>query len=133
RWTAWLQVAVLVPANLVGALVSFTYFAFVDPLAPPRTYEIGGAVRFFAVGFTLLSVGVAVWSDRWSRVLNPVARRYPTSIDARRRALLLPYSLAGIVFCAWALAGLLFGVIRPLMIGMFTMERAIRFIFGNTF
>jgi adenylate cyclase len=133
RWTAWLQVAVLVPANLVGALVSFTYFAFVDPLAPPRTYEIGGAVRFFAVGFTLLSVGVAVWSDRWSRVLNPVDGRYPTSIDARRRALLLPYALAGIVFCAWALAGLLFGVIRPLMIGMFTMERAIRFIFGNTF
>jgi adenylate cyclase len=133
RWTAWLQVAVLVPANLVGALVSFTYFAFVDPLAPPRTDEIGGAVRFFAVGFTLLSVIVAVWSDRWSRVLNPVDGRYPTSMEARRRALLLPYALAGIVFCAWAIAGLLFGVIRPLMIGMFTMERAIRFIFGNTF
>ena len=48
--------AVLVPANLVGALVSFTYFTFVDLLAPPRSHEFGGAVRFFAVGFTLLSV-----------------------------------------------------------------------------
>ena len=121
------------PANLVGALVSFTYFSFVDLLAPPRSHEFGGAVRFFAVGFTLLSVLVAVWADRWSRPLNPVDGRYPTSMEARRRALLLPYALAGIVFCAWALAGLLFGVIRPLMIDMFTMERAIRFIFGNTF
>ena len=88
RWTAWLQVAVLVPANLVGALVSFTYFSFVDQLAPPRSHEFGGAVRFFAVGFTLLSVLVAVWADRWSRPLNPVDGRYPTSMEARRRALL---------------------------------------------
>jgi adenylate cyclase len=133
RWTAWLQMAVLVPANLVGAVVSFTYFAFVDRLAPPRSYSLVGAVTFFVVGFSLLAGLVSVWAARWSRGLDPVDGRLPTSIDARRRALLLPYALAGIIFVTWALAGLLFGVIRPLMIGLFTPERAIRFIFGNTF
>jgi adenylate cyclase len=132
RWTSWLQIAVLVPANLIGAVVSFTYFSFVDQLAPPRSYEFSGAVRFFVLGFALLAAMVWIWADRWSRILDPVDGRWPTSLEARRRALLLPYALAGIVFCAWALAGLLFGVIRPLMIGLFTMERAIRFIFGNT-
>ena len=74
-------------------------------------------------------------------VVPPIAGRGPStrSTAATRRrwklaaARCYPYALAGIVFCAWALAGLLFGVIRPLMIDMFTLERAIRFIFGNTF
>lgn len=133
RWTAWLQMVVLVPANLIGAVVSFTYFNFVDPLAPGRDDVLAGSVLFFLFGFALLSGLVSVWANRWSRVLDPVDGRVPTSTEARRRALLLPYALAGIVFVAWALAGLLFGVIRPLMLGAFTTERAVRFIFGNTF
>jgi len=123
RWPAWLQMAVLVPANLIGALVSFTYFTFVDQLTPRRD-GISGAALFFVVGFALLAAFVSFWADRWSRVLDPVDCRWPTSMEARRRALLLPYALAGIVFCGWALAGLLFGVIRPLMLGVFTVERA---------
>ena len=133
RSPAWLQVAVLVPANLIGALVSFTYFTFVDHLTPPRTDGLAGAIRFFIVGFVLLVAIASVWTNRWTRILNPVDGRWPTSMEARRRALLLPYAIAGIIFCAWALAGLLFGVIRPLMLGIFTVERAARFIFGNTF
>jgi adenylate cyclase len=133
RWTAWLQMVVLVPANLIGAVVSFTYFNFVDPLAPGRDDVLAGSVLFFLFGFALLSGLVSVWANRWSRVLDPVDGRVPTSTESRRRALLLPYALAGIVFIAWTLAGLLFGVIRPLMLGAFTPERAVRFIFGNTF
>lgn len=133
RWTAWLQMVVLVPANLIGAVVSFTYFTFVDWLTPDGSDELVGSMLFFLVGFALLSGLVSVWANRWSRVLDPVNGRMPTSMEARRRALQLPYALAGIVFVAWALAGLLFGVIRPLMIGAFTTERAVRFIFGNTF
>src|SRR5437667_589072 len=124
RSPAWLQVAVLVPANLVGALVSFTYFTFVDFLTPPRTDGLAGAIRFFIVGFALLVAIAAIWTTRWTRILNPVDGRWPTSMEARRRALLFPYAIAGIIFCGWALAGLLFGVIRPLMLGVFTVERA---------
>ena len=133
RWTAWLQMAVLVPANLIGAIVSFTYFTFVDRLAPTQPGDLAGAIVFFLVGFAVLVGLVSISASRWSRVLDPVDGRGPISTEARRRALLLPYALAGIVFGAWALAGLLFGVIRPLMIGAFTPERAVRFIFGNTF
>src|SRR5262245_17953913 len=108
RWTAWLQMVVLVPANLIGAVGAFTYFNFVDPLAPGRDDVLAGSVLFFLFGFALLSGLVSVWANRWSRVLDPVDGRVPTSTEARRRALLLPYALAGIVFIAWALAGLLF-------------------------
>jgi adenylate cyclase len=133
RWTAWLQMVVLVPANLIGAVVSFTYFTFVDPLAPMQSGDLPGAIVFFLTGFALLAGLVSISASRWSRVLDPVDGRLPTSTDARRRALLLPYALAGIVFFVWVLAGLLFGVIRPLMLGNFTVARAVRFIFGNTF
>ncbi|PYM75947.1 MAG: hypothetical protein DME03_10050, partial [Candidatus Rokuibacteriota bacterium] len=115
-WTAWLQMAVLVPANLIGAIVSFTYFTFVDQLAPTQPGDLAGAIVFFLVGFAVLVGLVSISASRWSRVLDPVDGRGPISTEARRRALLLPYALAGIVFGAWALAGLLFGVIRPLMI-----------------
>src|SRR5262249_36763652 len=120
RWTAWLQMTVLVPANLIGAIVSFTYFNFVDRLAPGPDEVLAGSILVFLFGFGLLSGLVSVWANRWSRVLDPVDGRLPTSTEARRRALLLPYALAGIVFVAWALAGLLFGVIRPLTLGAFT-------------
>jgi len=133
RWTAWLQMVVLIPANLIGALVSFTYFTFVDPLAPMREGVLSGAIGFFIFGFTLVTVIVSFWADRWTRILNPVDGRWPTSLEARRRALLLPYGIAGIIFCGWVLAGLIFGVIRPLMVGIFTVERSFRSIFGITF
>src|SRR4030095_7683206 len=104
-----------------------------DPLRPAQPVDVPGAVVFFLPGFALLAGLVSISADRWSRVLDAVDGRVPTSTEARRRALLLPYALAGIVFVAWALAGLLFGVIRPLMLGAFTTEGAVRFIFGNTF
>jgi hypothetical protein len=78
RWTAWLQMVVLVPANLIGAVVSFTYFNFVDPLAPGRDDVLAGSVLFFLFGFALLSGLVSVWANRWSRVLDPVDGRVPT-------------------------------------------------------
>jgi adenylate cyclase len=133
RGPAWLQQVALVPANLVGALVSFTYFTFVDPQMPRDPGMLSGVIGFFIFGFTLLTTIVVVWAGRWTRRLDPVDGRRPTSPEARRRALLLPYAIAGIVFCGWVLAGLLFGVIRPLTLGTFTVERAVRFIFGTTF
>ena len=124
---------VLALTNLIGALVSFTYFTFVDYTMPPHAGRLSGAIGFFVVGFIVLAAIVMVWADRWARVLNPVDGRWPTSVEARRRALLLPYALAGMIFGSWVLSGLVFGVIRPLMVGTFTVDRALRFIFGNTF
>jgi adenylate cyclase len=133
RWNGERYMVVLGLANLVGALVSFTYFTFVDYTMPPHAGRLSGAIGFFIAGFIVLAAFVNVWADRWARVLNPVDGRWPSSMEARRRALLLPYVLAGMVFCSWVLAGVVFGVIRPLMVGTFTVDRALRFIFGNTF
>jgi adenylate cyclase len=127
------QLLVLLPCNLLGALVSFAYFTFVDAMtALPAQVPVRGAVTAFVVGFTLIAGFVIVWINRWARVLDPVDGRYPTSPEAQRRALMLPYAMAGITFCGWALAGLIWGVVRPIHLGVFTVERAVRFIFGNT-
>ena len=125
--------AVLVPANLLGALVSFAYFTFIDSMAPTAAEaSLRGSVAFFIVGFSALTAMVYVSIRRWARALEPVEDRKPTSAEARRRALLLPYALAGITFGAWALAGILWGVVRPWSLGALTPERALRFIFGTT-
>src|SRR5436309_24025 len=117
---------VLVPANLLGALVSFAYFTFIDAMAPTATgASLRGSVAFFIVGFSALTAIVYVSIDRWSRPLESVDDQRPTSPEARRRALLLPYALAGITFCAWAMAGVLWGVVRPLLLGALTPERAL--------
>ena len=88
-------VAVLVPANLVGALVSFTSPSSTS-LAPPRSHEFGGAVRFFAVGFTLLSVLVRL-ADRWPAP-QPGRRPLPDVDGSSPPRAATPYALAGIVF-----------------------------------
>src|SRR5438105_10098074 len=112
---------VLVPANLLGALVAFAYFTFLDPMAPTTTEaSLRGSIAFFIVGFSALTGIVYVSIGRWSRALEPVDGRQPTSADARRRALLLPYALASITFGAWVLAGVLWGVVRPLLLGALT-------------
>ena len=134
RGTIGRHVAVLLPANLIGALVSFTYFTFVDFRTPPLP---GGhwrtSLAFFVVGFGVLMVIVLGWVRRWTRALEPGGGAAPLTAETRRRALLFPYALAGITFCGWALASLIFGWIRPAWLGTFTLERALRFTFGNTF
>src|SRR4030095_850979 len=85
---------VLVPANLIGAVVSFTYFTFVDPLAPTQSGELPGGIVFFLLGFALLAGLVSISANRGSRGLDPVDGRLPTSTEARRLALLPPYALA---------------------------------------
>lgn len=91
---------------------------------------------FFVVGFSLLMVAGSVWANRWTR---PLARG-PSGPDAagarletRRRAILLPYVIAGISAVGWTLAGLIWGVLWPLAAGHFAADRALRQVFGITF
>ena len=50
----------------------------------------------------------------------------------RRRALQLPYFVAGINFIGWVLAGLIWGVAFPLATGTFSAYDSLRQIFGTT-
>jgi adenylate cyclase len=127
--------AATLPANLVGALLAFSYFAFIDSMALPEASS-PGRIAFFVVGFALLALVGDVCIVRWSRVLGSgggATMRGPEWAEARRRAVVFPYMVAGVTACGWLLAGLIWGVVRPLMAGHFTPERALRQVFGITF
>jgi adenylate cyclase len=120
--------------NLVGALLTWFYFRFVDFTAPQFQERISPAeIVFFVVCFgALLSAGI-VWGSRWSRPLDrsdPAARADPELV--RRRALMVPYVFGALAFAGWIGAGLIWGVLYPLIWGFFTPERSMRSLFGIT-
>jgi adenylate cyclase len=118
------------PANLLGAVVTFAYFRFIDPAAlgrRPGTGEILYSVVFFAglvvVGFWLRS--------RWSRPLRtgPVPAG-PAGEAVRRRAAQVPWVIAAVHLVSWTLAGLIWGVLWPMLAGVFDPDQALRAFFG---
>ena len=117
RWTQLL-------GNLVGALLTWFYFRFVDFTAPQFQARIsGGEIVFFVVCFGgLLAAGI-VWGSRWAR---PLGSRPATSAAAalvRRRAVMVPYVFGAVAFAGWIGAGLIWGVLYPVLWGFFTPAR----------
>ena len=122
--------------NLLGAIVAFLYFRVVDhassPLPPVRWTD----VVISLVVFALLVSSLVRLSGPWTAALNRV-QELPTLPPAeaevvRRRALLFPYFLAGLSLLGWTLAGIIWGVIWPLLAGVFTPYHSLRQLFGNT-
>jgi adenylate cyclase len=117
--------------NLLGAMITAFYFNRIDP----RAAELGSApwlrpLPFFVVGFAIVAgIGYSI-GRRWFRPL--AAPGDPPSALARRRALLLPYALASITLAGWGLAGVLWGIVWPLLAGTFSPTRSARLIFGIT-
>ena len=110
--------------NLLGAIVAFLYFRVVDhassPLPPVRWTDVVISLVLFA----LLVISLVRLSGPWTAALNRV-QELPTLPPAeaevvRRRALLFPYFLAGLSLLGWTLAGIIWGVIWPLLAGVFT-------------
>jgi class 3 adenylate cyclase len=123
-------------SNLAGALLAYSYFVFIDDMALPRSASLSpAAIALSVIGFGFLSALGTGWSLRWSRPLQRLAGDAATPSErreVRRRAVLLPYVAAGITVCGWTLAGLMWGVLLPLLLGHFTLERALRQVFGIT-
>lgn len=116
--------------NLVGALLTWFYFRFVDFTAPQFQVQISGAeIVFFVVFFgALISSGIA-WGSRWARPLeDPTSGVDPGTI--RRRAIMVPYMFAALAFGGWIMAGLIWGVLYPVLFGIFTPARSLRSLFG---
>ena len=129
---------ILVVGNLVGALLTFLYFRVIDlPSAGPSRdlgpWEIG----YFVVGFSALVAVGYVWVTKWTRPLvraQAVVAELPEA-EARlvkRRALMLPPMLAMVSFVAWMAAGVIWGVLWPVIAGVFAPERIWRTVFGIT-
>ncbi len=119
-----------VPANLLGALVTFAYFRFIDPGALTGSPGLG-EILYFVVFFGAL-VGVANWlGNRWGRPLRQ--RPIPPGSagdEVRRRAGQVPWVIAGLHLVGWTLAGLIWGVMWPMIAGVFRPGPAARSFFG---
>lgn len=135
----WVRIpGVTIPGNLLGATLTFFYFRFIhqgvrSAATPVGPWEIAYSVVAFAA---LATLGYAI-ARRWAAPLSAHLARAGElpELEAprlRRRALLLPYVVAGVIAIGWILAGVLWGVIWPWLAGTFELERALRTIFGIT-
>jgi adenylate cyclase len=123
--------------NLLGAIVAFLYFRVVDKMADtsPRVglHEIVYSVLVFAA---LVAVG-QWYSARWRAPIDRAgageALAPPEAALARRRALLFPYFLGGLTFVGWTMAGLIYSLVLPLLMGhVLTPYQTARQFFGLT-
>jgi adenylate cyclase len=117
--------------NLLGALLTFFYFRMIDPVVASGTPAPGRVeIAFLVVGVGLLSLGGYRLSDWWSRPIYAPEGWDPSLV--RRRAVLFPYAVAGVTLVGWSLAGLVWGVGWPLLVGVFSVSKALRQMFGIT-
>ncbi len=123
--------------NLFGAIVAFLYFRVVDHAAddapPVGLPEIVVSLIFFAV---LVGIGQRL-TGRWMTPIGRAAAGEPLlereAALGRRRVLLFPYFLAGLTLVGWTFAGLIWGIMIPLMLGIhLTPLMAVRQVFGTT-
>jgi adenylate cyclase len=119
--------------NLLGGVLAFFYFRFIDTVAsspPVRTHEL----VFFVLSFAVIAASGRLWTY-WR--FRPLLRALSTGEGAdrpemRRQALLYPWTVAGVTAFGWTLAGVTWGVLWPLAMGRFDPSMALRLIFGLT-
>ena len=120
------------PANVLGALVTFAYFRFVDPPALHMSRHLGvGELVFFVVALAGLVVVGYLLGVVWMRPLDTGPQpSAPVAVPIRRRALQVPWAIAGLTLIGWTMAGLIWGVFYPLVTGIFEPSHALRMVFG---
>jgi len=124
--------------NLLGAIVAFLYFRVVDNTATDSASRVGlHEVVHSIIVFAALVVIGQWYSSRWMAPVIRAGAGEPLSPSeaalARRRALIFPFFVAGLTFLGWVMAGLIFGVVMPLMMGReLSASQAVRQVFGLT-
>jgi len=115
-------------ANLFGAVMAFVYFRFIDPVTsgPAVTWV---EIVFSLTAFTALMVVGVRLGARWA---VPMLTGDTGSAETRRRALLFPWAVAGFTLLGWVMAGVIWGVVGPLLFGTFTPRSAVRAVIGIT-
>jgi len=127
---------VMLAGNLLGAVITQLYFSFID--YAPRSSTRGLSwpeIVFFVLGFAFVGGVGFIAGRRWARPVSDASLRDPSAVTplARRRALLLPYALAGFTAVGWVMAGLVWGVLWQIIAGRFAVMVSVRQIVGITF
>src|SRR5688500_9391550 len=115
--------------NVLGAVLSFVYFRLIDPLRSDRPLAWAD-IAFFVGALTVLGVVGVVLGTRAARPLLRPERHDPREV--RRAALMLPFTMAAVAMVGWTLAGIIFGVFWPWVIGTLSIRSALRGLFGVT-
>ena len=121
--------------NFLGAVLAFLYFRVIDYSASQRDVPITRwELAYFVAGLALLGVLGSIFGFRWGRPLLLVREGVagPVSETARRRALQFPYMMALLALVGWVLAGVLWGVVWPLLSGTFEVGESVRSVLGIT-
>jgi adenylate cyclase len=128
--TRRLRIIRLVQArNLFGAVLAFLYFRVLDPIASDRGVSWGDIAFFVVVLALLTALGVGL-GIRVNRPLMTPERYEPARV--RRAAIMFPYTMTAFAMLAWALAGVIFGVVEPWAAGVLSLRAAVRSLFGIT-
>jgi class 3 adenylate cyclase len=120
------------PANLLGALVTYGYFRFIDHAAFTLTRRPGAIeIVYFIVFFGGLVIAGYRLGSRWTRFLSGgPPPEGPAGDDVRRRVGQIPWVIAGVTLLGWVLAGLIWGVLWPVLSGTFDPAFSLRMVFG---
>ncbi len=120
----------VVAGNLAGAITTFGYFLLIDPASRAELAGIRGApIVYFVVGFGFLAaatIGVIRWCEA------PLFAPAPDVHDAgvRRRALQLPWTIAGVSAASWLLGSVIWGVVLPAFMGFLSWPSFLRRFVG---
>ena len=123
--------------NFLGAVVAFLYFRVIDNTAATSS-RVGLHEVVYSVFIFAALVGMGQWySSRWmAPIVRAGAGEALSPAEAalvRRRALLFPYFVGGLTFAGWVMAGLIYGVALPLLMGRdLSPYQAVRQFFGLT-
>jgi adenylate cyclase len=115
--------------NAVGAVLAFLYFRVIDPLATDRGVRWTD-IAFFVGALALLSLlgaGLGIWFN--APLIDP--KRHEVA-RVRRAAIMFPYTMTAFALVGWMLAGVIFGVVWPWIIGTLTWQTVARTFFGVT-
>ena len=139
---------VSVAGNLIGALLTFLYFAYIDvdlkmsqDPGPMLNYVI-----FFIIGTSFIFFVIVSIDKWWSRPLYHDPRGELSkngsnglySEGLKRKALKLVPMMAGTTFLGWIMAGFIFGMLMPVILHAFfgappmTLTESLKTIFGIT-
>jgi adenylate cyclase len=119
--------------NLLGAVVTFLYFLFIDVSAPTETSTLAAPIVYFVVSFAVVGGMARIGAWRFTAPLRAwVERGGPPDVFVRQRAIALPFDMARVSAVGWLLAGVAWAVVWPALVGEASPVAALRRFIGIT-